>query len=396
MDVTRLVCGIVAAVAAIAAVAATPLNDIPGTTEIYSAEETDAAITAATNSIAVTAADFTPSNAVLVATIEEVAPPPGNYETVSNRAMGAVQSLQPAYEYSDAAVVDLARTNAVLNGGPYLKTSFSEGGETVTVGYDVSPAGYAFAPSRLYSESAYFSSMYIATDDANGPMSGIGQYGGSQRSARAEMVDYVADALSGIELDRITDGTNEIDAAGNVYTNGVVAGRIALTNDIPAAISSDLTPATNYTDKVGERVAVDATNYTDAVASDIRQDYIPINGAAVTDVELFLNQPLHEQRQLRLELPGGGDGVDAESFVSSSQITNQGAVAAATALAARKQDVLPYFTNAIPFSVIVGAPSLSGQTFDFSRNYDIIRATAAIAEALGATVTNNPTAQGGN
>ena len=70
--------------------------------------------------------------------------------------------------------------------------------------------------------------------------------------------------------------------------------------------------------------------------------------------------------------------------------------ASGSALESGKQDRLPYPTNAIPFSVIVGSPSLAGQTFDFSHNYDIIRATAAIAEALGATITNNPTAQGGN
>lgn len=43
-------------------------------------------------------------------------------------------------------------------------------------------------------------------------------------------------------------------------------GRLALTNDIPTAVSADLTPATNYANQVGARVASDATNYTDAVA----------------------------------------------------------------------------------------------------------------------------------
>ena len=84
-----------------------------------------------------------------------------------------------------------------------------------------------------------------------------------------------------------------------------------------------------------------------------------------------------------------------------SQIPDVAGVATAStnytdAVAARKQDALPFPTNAIPISVISGAPSLAGQTYDFSRNYDIIRATAAIAEALGATITNNPTEQGGN
>ena len=48
--------------------------------------------------------DFTSSNEVLVATIKENAPPPGNYATVSNKAMSAIQahqSLQPATNYAN-------------------------------------------------------------------------------------------------------------------------------------------------------------------------------------------------------------------------------------------------------------------------------------------------------
>lgn len=68
---------------------ATALDDIPGDTEIYTAAQTDAAIAAATGAIHVAEADFTPSNAVLVATIEATAPAPGNYAAVSNAAMNA-------------------------------------------------------------------------------------------------------------------------------------------------------------------------------------------------------------------------------------------------------------------------------------------------------------------
>lgn len=57
--------------------------------------------------------DFSPSNATLVATIEEVAPVPGDYATVSNKAMTALQSHQSLANYynkteTDAKIVELA------------------------------------------------------------------------------------------------------------------------------------------------------------------------------------------------------------------------------------------------------------------------------------------------
>ncbi|MBO6031944.1 MAG: hypothetical protein J6Q22_10925 [Prevotella sp.] len=43
----------------------------------------------------------------------------------------------------------------------------------------------------------------------------------------------------------------------------------------------------------------------------------------------------------------------------------------------------------------IATNAMAGQTYDFSRNYDIIKATADIIQLLGGTVTNNPT-EGGN
>jgi hypothetical protein len=167
------------------------------------------------------------------------------------------------------------------------------------------------------------------------------------------------------------DRAYSITAFRNVPT---YVGRLALTNDIPAVVDADLTPATNY----ANQVARDSTNYTDAVALDF------VDGrrtAHNSDNSMFA--------QIAVRLGDTDTSYTAQGLIRES--TN-----AAIAVAASKQDALPYSTNAIPFSAIDGAPSLAGQTFDFSRNYDIIRATAAIAEALGATITNNPTAQGGN
>jgi hypothetical protein len=61
--------------------------------------------------------------------------------------------------------------------------------------------------------------------------------------------------------------------------------------------------------------------------------------------------------------------------------------------------VSQWWTNATVQTIIaanISTNALAGQTYDFSRNYDIIRATADIVQLLGGTVTNNPTEQGGN
>lgn len=58
--------------------------------------------------------------------------------------------------------------------------------------------------------------------------------------------------------------------------------------------------------------------------------YIPLTGGPViSSVRLFLNDELYEQGMLRLELPNG-EQVTARVFVSSTQITNLGAVAVST------------------------------------------------------------------
>ena len=169
---------------------------------------------------------------------------------------------------------------------------------------------------------------------------------------------------------------------------GVASARLGSLgrNDTVVTNVTDVTPG-NY-ETVSNR-AMTASNYTDTVAEDIRQNYIPISGAVVTDVEMFLNRELHEQGQLRLELPSGSS-VDSKSFVSSSQITNQGAVAAATAMAARKQDALPYPTNAIPYAAITGAPSGGGQEWrvDTQSSYNVHFVTNGMADVeMGAELS---------
>lgn len=186
-------------------------------------------------------------------------------------------------------------------------------------------------------------------------------------------VDRVLHESDNIAAD-LTPATNYTDAIAAAFENGDRSVQYAnnsghtdyavqLYNEDASGLynASDLIRAsTNAAKAVAGPVAVAATNYTDAVAADIRQSYIPIDGGPIySTVELFLNSLLHEQGMLLLELPSGGS-VDAAAFVGSTQITNQGAVAVAEGLAARKQDALPYPTNAIPYAAIDGAPSGGG------------------------------------
>ena len=145
-----------------------------------------------------------------------------NFEDPSSLTFGGTNITQlvdiRASNYTDNAIIILAETNSVLSGGPYLKTSHSNELETVTVGYEAGPGGLSFAPSKIYvGGGAYFEDLIVVSSETNGPMSGIGQYGGEYKNARQEMEDYVTNAMSRISSDLITDGTNMISASGHVY-----------------------------------------------------------------------------------------------------------------------------------------------------------------------------------
>lgn len=268
----------------------------------------------------------------------------------------------------------------------------------------------------------------------------------------------VAVAIGSVKTDLITDGTNTIDAAGNVLKtyydwvlvpsqfrnrpihlvftssgwapffddNGEQAGR-----PIGDIISTNLVWTSSDTYYGDDLQAIrESTNKVSRIVGRLAlASQIPTMpaGVVVTNAmgEILLDAPLklmpsNSEGAGSLYIGGDADsggatitvgaigpitdggmiivnGLNGERIVigGSDSMTAGGISYNGTNLVESKQDALPYQTNAIPFSVIVGAPSLAGQTFDFSRNYDIIRATAAIAEALGATVTNNPTA-GGN
>lgn len=214
--------------------------------------------------------------------------------------------------------------------------------------------------------------------------------------------------LSDIKTDRITDGTNTIDAAGIVYTNDIQIGKLALTNDIPPSVAVVAPTANAVSGQAADAKATGTALFTGFTEWEFTWDgehgtwepdgsvdfydgtwtQIIINGT-----ELDIAQVTAGADATRLEFHFNFTGLSATTVrhlvtpTKTSQLTNDG-------------------SNGVPFAVITQIPepvdigtkvstnALAGQSYDFSRNYDIIKATADLIRLLGGTVTNNPT--GGN
>ncbi len=176
---------------------------------------------------AIPSPDFTTNNAALVETIEAKAPALGNYATVSNRAMTAMQShqsLQPSTNYTDAALAEFASTGAVVRAATYgTPTRWTDATGCV---WEVSaapgtgytdwicsgvPAGYSVlgVEPSLDREGVWRLDLY--DDDIHG----FYTFGGP---AAACLVFDVYDAM--VEARPKSTVTN-------------LVGRVALTNDIP-------------------------------------------------------------------------------------------------------------------------------------------------------------------
>ena len=110
-------------------------------------------------------------------------------------ALGGLSGVaQSATNYTDAA------TNAMASAlSAFLPRSHYDGQDTATVGFGYSPGGLAFVPSELYTQTAYLHHCYVATDDEEGPLGEIGQYGGGFITARQEVENAIrAKSLGGI------------------------------------------------------------------------------------------------------------------------------------------------------------------------------------------------------
>lgn len=177
----------------------------------------------------------------------------------------------------------------------------------------------------------------------------------------------------------------------------------AATNAIPAPVV-DLTPATNYTDTAVSAMgsvlrdtiaetAQASTNYTDAVAAEFEsgaRTAANANGALQANYAESAGEATSATWAARLS---DGGGVGADNLTYSDII---GGFFAATngvpEAIGRKQDALPYPTNAIPYAAISGAPSSGWQEWrvDNQSSYEIHYVTNGMANVqMGAELSCN-------
>ena len=169
------------------------------------------------------------------AKIVELAPAPGNYATVSNRAMSAIQShqsLQPSTNYTDAALGAFAATGAVARANVYgTPTRWTDATGCVwevviDLRWDI-----------VYKDPVY-GPQYAIHIEPSGLGNGrywepyCGEYSSGMAKGDEDSTVLVWDG------EAITDFT----ATRTVCVNTNLVGRVALTNDIPD-VSGYATPA---------------------------------------------------------------------------------------------------------------------------------------------------------
>lgn len=380
----------IAALAAVLCVAgcawATALDDLPGTAEIYTASEADAAIAAATGAIHVAEADFTPSNAVLVATIEEVAPAPGNYLAVSNAAMNA-RAKTDLNVYTNGldgtSVTNIATGDRLATTGEVAKAVRSVKTDLITDNTNtIDAAGNVYSTEVLgdwvQSEGPTITNarVYWYSDDDNP----AGWYLEG---------DEITQLFFLYNSDLAATNVGSIIPSGPLYDEYVgfrrskiyplPYGRLALTNDIPTV---DYTTSNSQLVATIEATApkvpsgIITTNQSGQILVDTTLSIIPnpdnedtgvssggasvyVGGIADANApEIIIGQvnPLSHGGILTINgMNGGCIKIGGGDYFRPAVISYNG-----TNLVESKQDALPYPTNAIPYAAISGTPSLSG------------------------------------
>lgn len=219
---------------AMALCGATSLNDMPGTNTIYTAAETDARILelAPVPDISGKAdAANTYTKAETDAKIVELAPQPGNYATVSNKAMSAIQehqslwpAVQAATNYTGGALGAFAATGTVFRASSY---------GTPTRWTDSTGCVWEVAIDSQWSveyEDPEYGPQYAIRIEPSGlgngmywiPMVGESACGVAKGDEGSTVLVWEGDAITDFTATRTS-----------VVTTNLV-GRVALTNDIPA------------------------------------------------------------------------------------------------------------------------------------------------------------------
>ena len=183
-------------------------------------------------------------------------------------------------------------------------------------------------------------------------------------------------------------------------------GKLALTNDVPPAVTV-VAPSTNAV----KGTASDAKSTGTAIYTGFTEwECVPATYNGKTLHVERENEEWNLYADDQFLDPPIGDPYDATSLTFSvygvtatrhlvtptktSQLTNDGSNGVPFAVVS--QIPLNYETVSNMAMSAVSTNALEGQTYDFSKNYDIIKATADLIRLFGGTVTNDPTANGGN
>lgn len=175
--------------------------------------------------------DFTTGNETLVATIAATAPAPGDYATVSNRAMSALQShqsLRPSTNYTDEALSAFAATGAVARATAYgTATRWTDASGDVWEELDV------WSGDNV-SLIRYEANQWRSKDDDSWMSFNNGTWTAG--------IDARADIFSCTGHEDDTSLTMQGDYGTITLTRGIatnLVGRVAMTNDIPATVEEE-------------------------------------------------------------------------------------------------------------------------------------------------------------
>lgn len=225
-------------------------------------------------------ADFTASNAVLVSTILETAPEPGNWTEVSNRAMSAIQTLKPATDYAAAAASRAAEdatnyTDAAISEIP--EADFTEGNRVLvaTILAAAPPPGdYEVVSNRAMTALQSHQSLRPAMDYADA----------SALRAASDATNYT-DLVAASKADKSQTYTRGETDERIVELSPKPGNYVEVSNRAMSAVLS-LQPAIDYASRSAFDAAERATNYTDRSISHENPAFVE----AVTNCQVAIGQ----------------------------------------------------------------------------------------------------------
>lgn len=310
---------------------------------------------------------------------QDIPPEPGNYLTVSNRAMTALQqhqSLAPSTNYTD--IVSSRKQDLLpfpTNAIPYSAISGKPDISEFATHEEVYSASKA---STNYTDAAISRIPQPDFSDANEKLVETIKKTSPAPGAYETVSNRAMTALQSHQS--LAPSTN--------YTDGVAArkqDRLPYpTNAIPYSAISGVPSLVGYATKseVGS-AASGLTNYVDSQISKIPDpDFTSGNSVLVSTIHSEAPAPGNYETVSNRAMTALQQHQSLSDYYRKSEVD---------AMAGRMQPALPYPTNAIPYSAISGTPSLSG----FATKQDVARSASDSTNYVDAVAvqiisTNNP------